>query len=259
MSAPTFRLAGVVHAARADKEDFEGPLDLILHLISKNKIEIRDIRISELLEQYLSYLEQMKRMDLEIASEFIAMASHLVYIKSRMLLSLSDDRPEQELDLLMQALEERQRQEAYRRVAVGRDFLTARADIGRCLYTRLPEALPADKTYAYTHTVAELEQAMRDLASRFERRVPPTPAAFVSIVGREPYSVEDMIALVLRQLDLNAAGAPGASNPTVFSRLLALGQNRSEWVALFLAILELCRSHRLRVEELAGDYRVDIV
>ena len=83
MSAPTFRLAGVVRAAREEKEDFEGPLDIILHLISKNKIEIRDIKIAELLEQYLDYLARMQRMDLEIASEFIAMASHLVYIKSR--------------------------------------------------------------------------------------------------------------------------------------------------------------------------------
>jgi len=251
MSAPTFRLAQVVQAAREEKEDFEGPLDLILHLISKNKIEIRDIKIAELLEQYLDYLAQMKRMDLDIASEFIAMASHLVYIKSRMLLSLSDDKPEQELDLLMQALEERQRQEAYRRVAAGRDFLTARADIGRGLYTRPPEPLPVDKTYTYSHTPGELEQAMRELAARFERRIPPTPAAFVSIVGREPYAVDDMIALILRRL--------GQREGELFSRLLALGQNRSEWVALFLAILELCRSRKLNVEELAGDYTVDLV
>lgn len=71
-------------------EDFDGPLDVILLLLSKNKIEIQDISITSILEQYLNYLEEMKRMVMEIASEFIAMASHLMYIKTKMLLSLSD-------------------------------------------------------------------------------------------------------------------------------------------------------------------------
>ena len=248
MSAPTFRLTQVVRASREEKEDFEGPLDLILHLIAKNKIEIRDIRIADLLTQYLAYLEQMKRIDLEIASEFIAMASHLVYIKSRMLLSLSDDTPEQELDQLMQALEERQRQEDYRRIAAGRDFLTARADVGRCLYIRPPERLATDKTYIYGHSPSELEQAMRELSERFVRRIPPTPSAFSRIIGREPYAVPDMIALLLRRLSQKGKG--------IFSALLTLGNNRSEWVVLFLAVLEMCRSHRLHVEDLDGDFMV---
>jgi len=250
MSAPTYRLAQVVRASQESKEDFEGPLDLILHLISKNKIEIRDIQISGLLEQYLDHLEQMRGMDLEIASEFIIMASHLVYIKSRMLLSLSAEQPEQELDLLMQALEERRRQEACRRVTAGRDFLTARAEIGRSLYTRATEPLPVDKTYVYNHSPGELEQVMRELAGRMERRAPPTPAAFTRYVGREPYAVDDMIALVLRRLSQSGRG--------LFSRLLTLGRSRSEWVALFLAVLELCRNRRLNVEEQRGDYIVDL-
>jgi len=99
LNAPTYRLTGVVRTSQEQPEDFEGPLDLILHLIAKHRIEIRDIKISELLSQYLAWISQMKRMDLEIASEFIAMASHLVYIKSRMLLSLSDETPEQELEV----------------------------------------------------------------------------------------------------------------------------------------------------------------
>ena len=251
MSAPIFHLAQVVRAPQEGREDFEGPLDLILHLISRNKIEIRDISISGLLEQYLAYLDQMKRMDMEIASEFIAMASHLVYIKSRMLLNLSGEQPAQELDMLMQALEERRRQETARSITAGRDFLTARADVGRSLYIRMPEPLPtAEKTYIYRHDSESLTVAMRELSERMERRLPPTPASFTKIVGREPYAVDDMIALVLRQLSPNGSGT--------FSRLLLLGQNRSEWVALFLAVLELCRNHRLRVSESADDYVVDL-
>ena len=87
MNEPTYHLSHVVKSKNAEPEDFTGPLDVILLLLSKNKIEIRDIQISVILEQYLAYLDEMKRMDLEIASEFITMASQLVLIKTKMLLS----------------------------------------------------------------------------------------------------------------------------------------------------------------------------
>jgi segregation and condensation protein A len=77
----------VVKSRRDEPEDFTGPLDLILLLLSKNKIEIRDIRISELLDQYLAYLEKMRELDLDIASGFEQMAAHLMFIKTRMLLA----------------------------------------------------------------------------------------------------------------------------------------------------------------------------
>ena len=83
-------------------EDFEGPLNLILMLLSKNKIEIRDIKISDILDQYLDYLAQMESMDLEIASEFIQMASHLLYIKTKTLLSTEDE--VSELEMLIASL-----------------------------------------------------------------------------------------------------------------------------------------------------------
>ena len=85
LNDPTFRLEGVVKI-KNELEDFEGPLALILQLLSKNKIEIRDIRISDIVDQYMAYLEEMERMDLEIASEFVSMASHLLYIKAKSLL-----------------------------------------------------------------------------------------------------------------------------------------------------------------------------
>ena len=82
----TFHLEGVVKE-RNELQDFSGPLSLILMLLSKNKIEIRDIKIAEILDQYLEYLDEMEKMDLEIASEFVQMASHLLYIKTRTLLA----------------------------------------------------------------------------------------------------------------------------------------------------------------------------
>ena len=92
MDDPIFKLEKVVQT-RGDEplEDFEGPLDLILYLLGKNKIEIQDIPIALILEQYQDYLEKRKQMDLEVASEFITMAAQLMFIKTRMLLNLEDE------------------------------------------------------------------------------------------------------------------------------------------------------------------------
>ncbi|MFQ7454330.1 MAG: segregation and condensation protein A [Flavonifractor plautii] len=75
----------MVKARDEAMEDFNGPLDLILHLLSKNRMEIKDIQISLILDQYLEWMDQRKRLDLEVASEFVTMAAHLVFIKTRML------------------------------------------------------------------------------------------------------------------------------------------------------------------------------
>ena len=86
MDNPSFRLEGIVRE-KDSMQDFEGPLSLILMLLQKNKIEIRDLSVSDILDQYLEYLSRMQSMDLEIASEFVQMASHLLYLKTRTLLT----------------------------------------------------------------------------------------------------------------------------------------------------------------------------
>ena len=103
MDDPIFKLEKVVQT-RGDEplEDFEGPLDLILYLLGKNKIEIQDIPIALILEQYQDYLEKRKQMDLEVASEFITMAAQLMFIKTRMLLNLEDEEAQSEMDALHQ-------------------------------------------------------------------------------------------------------------------------------------------------------------
>lgn len=113
MEQPQYHLQNVVHAKQT-LEDFDGPLDVILLLLSKNKIEIQDISISSILEQYLAWLDERKRMDMEVASEFIAMASHLMYIKTRMLLSEAEKaEAESEMEELIASLRQRQRRDAY--------------------------------------------------------------------------------------------------------------------------------------------------
>ena len=90
MNEPTYHLTGIMRSGGELPADFDGPLGVILQLLSKNKIDIEDVSISSILEQYLAYLEEMKAMDMEIASEFIAMASHLMLIKTKMLLSAAE-------------------------------------------------------------------------------------------------------------------------------------------------------------------------
>ena len=145
MDSPIYHLEHVVKAKAENLEDFTGPLDLILHLLSKNKMEIQDIQIALILEQYLEWMDRRRELDLEVASEFVAMASHLVYIKTRMLLSIHDEEALTEMEELIASLEARQRNENYLKVKAVVDQLDQRwlpglhpqAPGGR----RLPEAL----------------------------------------------------------------------------------------------------------------------
>ena len=98
MENPVFKLEKVVHDRSEELQDFEGPLDLILFLLGKNKMEIQDISISLICDQYLAWLAARQSMDLEVASEFVAMASHLVYLKTRMLLSIEDEEAKSEME-----------------------------------------------------------------------------------------------------------------------------------------------------------------
>ena len=137
MEEPQYHLQGVVHSRAEEVEDFNGPLDVILQLLSKNKIAIQDISITSILEQYLAYLEEMKRLDMEIASEFIAMASYLMLIKTKMLLSVSEQQEAlSEMEQLIRSLESRQRQDAYRQIQIAVETLASRNDIGRGLFTK---------------------------------------------------------------------------------------------------------------------------
>ncbi len=116
MDGPIYHLERVVKVKTEDLEDFVGPLDLILHLLNKNKMEIKDIQISLILDQYLQWMSQRKELDLEVASEFVTMASHLVYIKTRMLLSIHDEEALSEMEQLIATLEAHQRNENYLKI-----------------------------------------------------------------------------------------------------------------------------------------------
>lgn len=242
MDEPKYHLEGVVKSRADSMEDFEGPLDVILLLLSKNKIAIQDISITSILDQYLAYLDEMKRMDMEIATEFIAMASHLMYIKSKMLLSAAEkEEALSEMELLIRSLEERRRQNAYEQMKTAFSFLEARNEIGVNLFTKQPEPYEVDRTYHYRHDKADLLAAFQAIAERSERQLPPPIASFEGIVGAEPYPVTVKAAEVLKRLLMR-----GFSK---FSRLFEGSKTRSEVVATFLAVLELCKLHSVEAEE----------
>ena len=242
MAEPQYKLEGIVHTKTETREDFEGPLDVIFLLLSKNKIEIQDVSITAILEQYLAYLDKMKQLDMQIASEFITMASHLMLIKTKMLLSAAEQaEAESELDQLRQSLLERRRREAMEQIRQAIVQLEPRNEIGRCIFTKDPEPLPKEKTYRYQHSTADLLRALDLIAERNQRQLPPPTANFKGIVAKEPYPVNRKAGEVLRQLVLRGV-----------ERLKSLfrgNKSRSEIVATFLAILELCKTNSVVLED----------
>ena len=241
MSQPQYKLEGIVRT-RESMEDFEGPLDVIFLLLSKNKIEIQDVSITAILEQYLAYLDEMKRLDMEIASEFITMASHLMLIKTKMLLSAAEAaEAETELDLLRQSLIERQRKEAIEQIRIAITALEPRNEIGRSIFVKQPEPLRKDNTYRYKHEPEDMLQALDDISERNQRRLPPPTVNFKGIVGKEPYPVTRKAKELVRTLILR--GIERLKN------LFRGNRSRSEIVATFLAILELCKTNNVSLED----------
>ena len=244
MGEPQYRLEGIVRTRSEQMDDFEGPLDVIFLLLSKNKIEIQDVSITAILEQYLAYLDEMKRLDMEIASEFITMASHLMLIKTKMLLSAAEAAEAQtELDLLRQSLVERQRKEAIEQIRTAVSWLEPRNEIGRCLFVKGPEPVRRDTTYRYQHETKDLLRALDEMAERNQRRLPPPTVNFKGIVGKERYPVSRKTGEILRRLILR--GVEKLKN------LFKGNKSRSEIVATFISVLEMCKTGSVVLE---GDH-----
>lgn len=242
MNEPSYHLEGIVRTRSDEMEDFNGPLDVILLLLSKNKIEIADVSIAAILEQYLAYLDEMKRMDMEIASEFITMASHLMLIKTKMLLSASEQaEAENEMELLRQSLLERQRQEILQQLRQGVAFLEERNEIGRCLFTKGQEPLKTGRAYQYRHEPADMLRALAAASERSQRQLPPPIQNFRGIVGKEPFPVTKKAKELIQRLVMYGIMR--------WKQLFRGCKSRTEIVATFLAVLELCRNDSVRIGE----------
>ncbi len=242
MVEPQYHLEGIVRTRTELMEDFQGPLDVIFLLLSKNKIDIQDVSIAAILEQYLAYLDEMKRLDMEIASEFITMASHLMLIKTKMLLSAAEAaEAESELDLLRQSLIERQRREAIEQIRMAITVLEPLNEVGRCIFTKQPEPLRREQGYRYQHLPEDLLVALDMISERNQRRLPPPTVNFKGIVGKEPFPVARKAGEVIRTLVLRGI--------VRLKNLFKGNKSRSEIVATFLAILDLCKTNSVSLED----------
>ncbi len=248
MEAPIYHLDKVIKAKQEDMEDFHGPLELILHLLSKNKIEIRDIKISVLLQQYMEWMEHMERLNLEVASEFVTMAAQLVFIKTRTLLSIEDETAMSEMEELMAALEKHKSQETYLKAKEAAGLLGHRYEFGQDYLSKEAEVIQQDHTYRYVHAASELTIVLQSVLERVDNRLPPPVRAFQGIVGREPYPVADKARSILDRLVQF-----GVSR---FRALFQTSLSRSEVVATFLAILELCKANRINLAGTVEDCTV---
>ena len=159
-------------------DSFDGPLDLLLHLISKNKVSIYDIPIAEILEQYMAVLREAETMDMDVAGDFIAMAAQLVYIKSRMLLPQREETPGEDdpraelVDMLLE----------YQRFRQATAFFREKGEEGADMLTKAPEPL-GDAPREVHGVPNDLIRAANRLLRRVSRRIPPPATAFSGIVG----------------------------------------------------------------------------
>lgn len=209
---------------------FEGPLDLLLHLIRKNKLNICDIPIAEVLDQYMEQINAATDENMDVSSEFLEMAARLVYIKTVYLLPKHEEAEALRAELSGQLLE----YEECKRVAglLGEE-------LSMDSFAREPAAVAPDYTYRRPLNGLKLLQAYYDAAGRHVTP-PPTQASFSAIVTHHIVSVASQIIYVLRQL--------WKDRKIPYQTLFAHKKDRSEIVATFLAVLELVKGKRVRIE-----------
>ena len=217
-------------------ESFEGPLDLLLHLITKNKVSIYDIPIVEITDQYLDAIQGIEETQLDNTSEFLVMAAQLLYIKSKMLLPKPEAEEEEDPreDLARRLLEYQQYKEASQELRK-QEFWS------RYMIFKEPEKIdfPVPE-YNRSHQVDELLDAFAAIMERKKRRAKPTKKAFSGIVGREKVSVDDMVEKVCNML--------AKKRNLLFRSIFRKSDSKPEMIATFLAILEMIKLSKIRAE-----------
>ena len=207
---------------------FDGPLDALLMLIEKHKLDIRNIEISVLLEQFLLYLRAMQEANIEIAGEFLAMAARLIMIKTGALL------PKHEVEELKRELTGVLIEYSLCKTAAANMY---KLYVGWDIFCRPASDVEVDATYEMHHNIRELQLILRDILSKDLRRETADAPQMSNIVAHSFVSVYTKIVYVLRQLHARDA-------PRIRVHKLYEGQKRSEQVAIFLALLELSKAGR---------------
>jgi len=219
-------------------ENFSGPLDLLLHLIKTNEMDIYDIRIMEITEQYLSIIEQMKQLDLDVAGEFLLMAATLMHIKSRMLLPSSEEIEEEEgedprAELVRRLLEYQRYKEAAR-------LFENMPQLQRDYFTGLVRA--ADYLELEDAADEEITVGIYQLAEAFHQVLSNRPKEVFHEVVRESLSV----AQYIRRLSARLA----EKKRMAFRECFSPEASRIELVVTFLAMLELVKMRMINIEQM---------
>lgn len=239
-------------------EAFEGPLDLLLHLIEKNKVNIYDIPIVEITAQYLDYVQAMQEENLDVVSDFLVMAATLLDIKCRMLLPKETDEEGEEEDPRSELVERLLEYKMYKYASL--DLKDRQLDAARALYKppTIPEEVafyepPVDVEAILSGvTLSRLQTLFDFVMKRREDKIDPIRSRFGQI-KKEPVKVEDKIQAVMEY---------GIARRVFdFRELLEKQPTRMEIVVTFLAVLELLKMGRLRVtqEELFEEIHLELV
>ena len=216
-------------------EAFEGPLDLLLKLIAKNKVNIFDIPVAVILDQYMEAIEDMKRVDMEVASEFVSMASYLLYIKSRMLLPQHEEEEEDPRETLVKMLLEYQRYKA-----VAKDLTEMYSGVPLTATRKPLEMEFEEEAYSKRHSCDELAVAYQHILRKIKHRLPPPVHAFKGIVGTTWTTISSRVVNLLRRL-IKKRKMP-------LNEAFETARSRSDIVATFLAVLELMSNKKIKVE-----------
>lgn len=206
---------------------FEGPLDLLLHLIKQDKLDIYDIPIAQITRQYLEYIEIMKELNLEIASEFLVMAATLIYIKSRMLLPPdetieSEEQEDPRAGLVQRLLE-------YQAFKEASGALREKEELWTNIFSREPlekdDVAPEPELYLFDVNLFDLLGALKNILSK----APPDAMR----ITRETLTVKDKIAFIMEKME--------SEHTTRFDVLFEDDTTRIQIIVTFLALLEILR------------------
>lgn len=226
----------IEESPRVQLELFEGPLDLLLHLIKKNDLNIYDIPVSIVLEQYVSYLDLMRELDIDVAGEFIFMASELSFIKSRFLLSGDnkdeDEGPDPRADLVAKLLE-------YQQYKMAGDWLIRQPILERDVFARPRMAEPPE---AFVEADLPLEIEPFKLLQAFHEILKKAPKDSVHEVEADHLSVTDKIYQIIERLKI--------SDAIDFDSLFDEVKSRKQLVVTFLALLEMGKLKLIRIHQL---------
>jgi len=237
-------------------QTFEGPLDLLLHLIEQAEVDIYDIPIAEITDQYLTYIYSMQEFKIDIASEFLVMAATLLSIKSRMLLPKHEEPIYDPLDQMEEEIDPReeliQRLIEYKRYKLASEALKEMEFKRNQVYTRPAEDLHQfltedyDLQPSYNLSILQLYIAFQSVWKKKQDENRITTVAKEEISVNE--KMEDILALLLSR-----------SSPLYFSQLFQSAWSRAEMVVTFLAILELIKQKRILIRQPRNFDEIEII